>query len=171
MNIKELNSKLKDKAISLGLCEKWQQKWDEDSSQQVLINKYFKGVDFSLKHHYPSNEFIKNFFDKDLLRKNGILVDDNRSLLNPEEAMILGSSKAIIRVNGRHHSIIYVRDNSFVKIFVKNNSFTIIHLFENANIDVEVQDSPDLLVLKNSKNVVITANKTIRIKDDFSYLK
>ena len=123
MEVKDLSSRLKKDAIALGLCNQWQKEWKDNEDKQSLITKYFDGLDFPLKYHWPSNQFIKENFEQNLLRKNNILVDDTRSLLNPAEAVILGNSKATIRVNSQNNSIIYIRDKSCVDIFAKNTAF------------------------------------------------
>ena len=166
-----LSYTLKEEAVLLGLCKEWKDDWKDNTSQQGLINKYFKGLDFPMKYHWPSNKFIKEHFEIGILRKNNILVDDKRSLLNPKEAVILGHTDATVRVNGSNNSSIYVRDNSRVEIIVRNSAFVIVHLFEKAHINVKAFDNPNVLVLKHSDDVSIASIGSIKIKEDFDYLK
>lgn len=171
MNERDLSEQLKMAAIKLGLCEDWQREWKDNTSKQALIDKYFDGLDFPMRHHWPANDFIKENFEQDLLRSNNILVDDTRSLLNPKETVVLGNSKAIVRVNSHNNSIIYARDNSSVEIIAKNKAFVIVHLFEKANIKVQTEGFPNVLILKHSQNVIIEAATNVKIKEDFDYLK
>ena len=171
MNYKKLNNELKTEAIQLGLCKEWQDEWNVETDKQKLIDKYFKGLDFPLKYHWPSNDYIKKNFEQPILRKNHILVDDKYSLLNPKEAVILGDSASTIRVNGFYHSVIYIRDVSSGRITARNRSFVIIHLFESSFVKIEAFDSANVLVLKHSKDVTIEASENVKIKNDFDYLK
>ena len=165
MENNHVSAELKGEAISLGLCGKWKRGWSGNEDTQTLIDKYFEGLDFPMKHHWPSNSFIKSNFEKELLWKNNILVDDSRSLLNPKEAVILGNSVSTVRVNGSNISVVYIRDNSTVRITAKNKSFVIVHLFENSKIDIEVQDKPDVLVLKHSTNATVNAPDGVKVKE------
>ncbi|PTL34592.1 hypothetical protein C7120_08815 [Prevotella sp. oral taxon 376] len=171
MNRNDLSGHLKSSAIKLGLCKQWQEEWKDNTDKQSLIDKYFSGLDFPMRFHWPSNDFIKENFEQRLLRDNNILVDDTRSLLNPKEAVILGTSKSIVRVNSDNYSTIYIRDSSHVEIIVKNKAFVIVHLFEKANIKVQTEDFPNVLILKHSKEVVIEATSNVKIKEDLDYLK
>ena len=65
----KLSEELKSQAIGLGLCEQWTNSWGNPSEQE-LINKFLHGIDFCIKHDYPTNEYIKKNFDKDGNRKN-----------------------------------------------------------------------------------------------------
>jgi hypothetical protein len=171
MGENELSMVLKKQAVELGLCEDWQREWKRDTSKQELIDKYFNGLDFPMRHHWPSNNYIKDNFGQELLRRNNILVDDKYSLLNPQEAVILGNAEAAVRVNGHNHSVIYIRDNSAVKLYVKNTAFVIVHLFETAHVEAQIFDSPNVLILKHSKDVNVTTVGKVKIKEDFDYLK
>ena len=171
MTDKELSIDLKTMAIHLGLCEEWQSEWREDITRQELLDKYFEGLDFPMRFHWPTNEYIKQNFPQDLLRKNNLLVDDTRSLLNPKQTVILGESKVIVRVNGHSSSTIYIRDNSSVKFHIKNDAFVIVHLFENAHVDIEVLDVPRVLVLKHSLQATVKATNGVKIKEELDYLK
>ena len=170
-HMNELNKDLKGQAISLGLCQQWTDMWSGDWSQQKLIERMYKGIDFCLKHHWPSNEYIKGHFGKDLLRSNNIFVDDKMSTLNPQKSLSLGSSDVTYRYNTNSHGIIHIRDNSAVKVIAKNRSFVIVHLFENAYITAERHDIAKLVIVKHSEDVTIVADKDVIIKEEYDYLK
>lgn len=166
-----LSIELRQSAVGLGLCMEWQREWKDETDKQTLIDKYFEGLDFPMRFHWPSNKFIKENFEQELLRKNNILVDDTRSLLNPKEAVILGSSVAKIRVNGLSHSVVYLRDDSEVNLYIRNKAFVVVHLFEQAKINIRTYDTPNVLVLKHSEFVSVEASEGVKIKNDLDYLK
>jgi hypothetical protein len=137
MDIVELNKDLRSQARNFGLCDQWYEEWsDLNCSQQELIDKYIKGLDFCILHHYPSNDFIKSNFDRDLLHKNNIVVDERHSLLNPMTAVILGNSKSKVRVNGYSVCRVYVRDNSSVDVFIRHKAHLIIHVYDHASVTI-----------------------------------
>ena len=171
MKIDELNSTLSKKAIDLGLCQQWQQSWNGIWDKQKMIEKFFEGIDFCLMYRYPSYEFIKNNFDRDLLRKNSILLDDKYSLLNPKESVLFGKSESTIRFNARNHGTVYLRDNSTAKIKASGKSFVLIHLLDDCYVTVEKSDEAKVILIKHSEAVTIVAETDVEIREEYDWLK
>lgn len=133
----QLNKTLKQEAISLGLCRKWQREWG-DCSEYELIDKYKRGIDFCIKNQYPTNEFIKENFNSDLLHENLIFVDEYINISDsPSGVYILNgectgtlcfSEFAVATLYVRHSSNINILAGEFAKIFVR--------LYDDAEADV-----------------------------------
>ncbi len=171
MEMNELNTTLRNQAIAHGLCLQWQQQWNCNWDKKKMIQKFFEGLDFCLMYRYPSYEFIKKNFDKDLLRECNVLLDDKYSLLNAKECVLFGNSESTIRYNARNHGTIYIRDNSRAKIYASGKSFVIVHLLENANVSIEKIDNAKVVVITHSKDAVIIADKSVEIKEEYDWLK
>lgn len=167
----ELNKDLRDQAISLGLCKDWQKKWDKDWSNEKMVERMFRGLDFCLKNHWPSNDFILKHFDIDFLRKSCVFVNDKYSVVNPKESLILGKSDITVRYNADSYGNIHVRDNSSVKLTARNRSFILVHMYENASISAEQFDKATVVIVKHSQNVHITAKENIKVREEYDYLK
>lgn len=170
-NNKDLNSALRKMAIEAGLCEKWQGEWKEDWSLDEMAIRLFRGMDFYLKHRFISNTFFKENFDMDFMRKNGVLVDDTFSLMNPKNAVLIGNSKSVIRINGYSVNTIFVVDDSNVKIVSKNHSFAIVHLLDRTSVEVECNDESKVVVIKHSHDAKITAGQGVTVKEEYDYMK
>ena len=56
MNESELNNSLRTMAIENGLCEKWKADWQTDWSAQILVDKFYAGLDFYLKKRFIPTE-------------------------------------------------------------------------------------------------------------------
>lgn len=166
----ELNKDLRDQAIHLGLCEDWQKLWKRDWSQEKMVEMMYRGLDFCLKFHYPSNDFILKHFDQDFRRKANVFVNDKYSTNNPKESLVLGTSEITIRYNTWNHGTIHVRDNANVKLTTKNSSFVIAHLYENAHIEAQQLDKSRIVLVKHSDKVTIVADKNIKIREEYDYL-
>lgn len=121
----------------------------------------------------PSNDFIKENFNKDILIKNNIIVDMKRSVLNPRICVVLGSSEVNIRLNSQHSSVIYIRDTAHVTIYVHTAEKVIVHVFENARIEVLPGEiyTPDILILQHSMGAMIKAPVHVKVVKDLDYLK
>lgn len=167
----ELNRELRSQAIHLGLCNDWQELWKRDWSQEKMVIMMYRGLDFCIQHHYPSNDFIVRHFDLAFRRKNNVFVNDKYSVNNPKESLILGSSEMTVRYNADNHGIIHVRDKSSVRLSAKNRSFAIIHLYENAYISAEQLDSSRIVLVKHSPDVTIIADRNIKIREEYDYIR
>lgn len=170
MSVKELSITLRESARQKGLCDEWYNSWKDDTSEDSLAKKMYKGLDFVLKHHWPTNDFIKENFSTEFLRKVNVYVNDRYSIMNPKQSLILGDSDITIRYNAVGHGEIHVRDNSHVTLTAKTRSFVIVHLYEKAEIDASQIDSAKVVLIKHSKNVNIATKGNVTIKEEYDYL-
>lgn len=171
MELKTLNKTLRQQAIDNGLCEGWQRMWRCKWDRDELIQKFKEGIDFCIKNKYPSNEFIKENFTRDILRKHSILVDDHYSLLNQRMCVLQGGSTSNIRYNGWNPGTVYIRGNSYASITARQMSFVIVHLFDNAVVDCRAEDKASIVVLRHGENTKAnTCIGNVKVKDELGYL-
>jgi len=170
MTTKELNSVLREEGRFLGMCDEfYNDKWN--FSQEQLVQRMFKGIDFCLQHHWPSNEFIKKNFGRDFLRSHGVFVDDEYSVCNVQESLVLGGSNIRYRYSGRYYGNIRVRDLSKAHITARGDGLILIHLFERSCVNVKISERAKVSVIKHSPDVIVTASEGVRILEEFDYLK
>lgn len=163
-----LSKFLRQSAVDNGLCDEWRNAWNDDCTQQELINKYLRGIDFCLQHRWPSVDFINNHFDKALLRKNGILASDNYSLVNKPIIVALGYTASNIRISGDNPSRIYLNDNSVVTIIIKTHEKVIIECRDRVRCKVfaDAAYNPDALVISYSDEAIVEAPECVRFKKE-----
>ena len=137
----KLNETLKQQAISLGLCAKWTSEWADDSDQQTLIDKYVKGIDFCLDRDWPSTDFIKSNFDRSLLNKNLIFVDEHIDLDNaPSGIYILtGECSGTIRFPQWTAATVYVRHTSRIKIETGDFAKVFVRIYDDSEVEYEAK--------------------------------
>lgn len=167
----ELNNELRNQAVALGLCKEWQNSWKKNWSKEKMVDRMYKGLDFCLKYHFPSNDYILKHFDMDFLRHSNVFVNDKYSVCNPKQGLVLGTSDVTIRYNAWGNGSIHVRDISKVKVYAKNRSFAIVHLYEKAYIEAEQQDKATIVIIKHSPDVTVIADSKIKVKEEYDYLK
>jgi len=165
MNEKELNNSLRTKAVNCGLCNGWQEEWRQDWGLDKMISQFYRGIDFFIDKRFVSNEFIKNSFDKDFLRRNGVLVDDAYSLLNTPNAIFIGDSKATVRFNGFSTGTVNVLDNSDARIVAKGNSFVMVHAYGSSQVSIEQKDKSKVVVVTHSKQCVVISDDNITLRE------
>lgn len=141
-----LNTKLRNQAVDLGLCAKWQEDWESDKSQQELIDMWKKGIDFSILHDYPSNDFIKANFDRTLLNKNLVFVDEHIDLKNAPSGIyvINGECSGTLWFNSWAAATVYVRHGSKITVIADDFAKVFVRLYDEA--DAEVVELDDAVV-------------------------
>ena len=139
--MENLSETLKQQAVDLGLCRPWTEAWG-DCDQQELIDKYKKGIDFCIDKQYPSNEFIKANFDRDLLNANLIFVDEYLDFdMMPSGIYILnGECSGSIRFAPWTAATIYVRHKSNVTIIADDFAKVFVRLYDEAEVEAEAEE-------------------------------
>ena len=177
----ELSIKLREDARKIGLCDKWYEEWQDDTDKDHLIDKFLRGLDFCIKHRWPSISFIKQHFSQDFLREKGILIDDvrsypvrdeNRRLVYLSDFVLIGKSHATIRYSFRPNACqVWVLDNSKVTVNVKYGAYIMIHLLDNASADITTDMVSKVSVIRHSHNNKIKKEGNITIRNEYNYLE
>lgn len=132
-----LSETLKQQAISLGLCQQWRKAWG-NCDQQELIDKYKSGLDFCLDRDWPSTDFIKANFDRTLLHRNLIYVDEHVNLDDaPSGIYVLnGECSGTLHFRSWAAATIYVRHTSNVNILAEDFAKVFVRVYDEAEIEV-----------------------------------
>lgn len=162
-----LNTELRKQAISYGLCKEWQNDWNTDWDFDTLADKLFEGINFCAKNRFPDKDLIVRTFDKGKLRSRNIIVDDRYSLLNPERALIIGSSKSTVRFNATHSGVIHIQGDSVVTLTAKGRSHVIVHIWDNATLDAEVTDLGRVFVVRHTSTTAVKRKGNVGVRDKF----
>lgn len=162
----KVNKELRNKAVSLGLCDTWQKKWVKDKTPQQLIDMYKKGIDFCLESNYPDNKFIKENFTKDILSKNNMFVDEDFYVLNPEnDCVILGESQGKLIFDGYAVRDIYINGNADVEIEASDFAKIFVNVYDDAQVVVIQKKNSVIHVYKHGTGEVLSVgNVTINRK-------
>ena len=159
----ELNTVLRDQARELGLCDEWYGGWKNETKQQ-LIEKYLKGIDFCIKHDYPSLDFIERNFDEETLIENGIFVNHYIEAENTRMVVALGNSSGSLRYNGVCSCEVYVRHNSEVDITAADGAKVFVEVYEQGKIHITSSGAAKVFVYKHGGDVVYEGNVKVRNK-------
>lgn len=164
MEEKKLNETLREQARGFGLCDKWYDGWDRRSSEQELIDKYLKGIDFCIKHDYPTLSFIKENFNHKRLLMNGIFVDESVDTSNVQTLVLLGNSSGVSRYDGLHVGNIYLRHTSQLTVEASDSAKVFIEAWENCKLRVVATGSSKVFVYWHGGEVTKQGNVIIRDK-------
>lgn len=136
--MENLSETLKQQAVSLGLCKPWTAEWADNSDQQTLIDKYKKGIDFCLDRDWPSNDFIKANFDRELLNKNLVFVDEHINLKNAPSGVYVvnGECSGTLWFNSWAAATVYVRHGSKITVIADDFAKVFVRLYDEADAEV-----------------------------------
>lgn len=155
MNDKDLSRTLLNQAVSLGLCTEWTEQWGFPD-QQALIDKYLHGIDFCIDKGYPTNTFIKENFDRDILHKNNIFVDEDVQKRNMSHTAVLnGSCKGTLLFDGFSICDLYVRHDSEVTIDCSQYCKIFINVYDRAKVNVIQKGIASVYVYIHGEDCVV----------------
>lgn len=161
---KNIGKQLKSQAESLGACEKGLNGL-ERLNEQELINRYVHFIDFAIDSNWPSNEFIKENFDKSLLEHNNIYVDAEFERRNARQVVVVqGESKGQLLFDGYTTSDVYVRHDSEVTIDCSRLSKIFISVYDNAKIHVTQRDGASVYVYLHGENCSVESDGEVMIR-------
>ena len=103
---KRLSDRMKNEAVSLGLCAEWTAEWRDGSTKDEMAEKYVRGIDFCIAHDWPSCDIIKREFG-DVMHSHGVYVDESVRLRNPGTVILNGHCDATITCDGYSVTNVY----------------------------------------------------------------
>lgn len=161
---KNIGKQLKSQAESLGACEKGLNGL-EKLNEHELINRYIHFIDFAIDVNWPSNEFIKENFDKSLLEHNNIYVDAEFERRNARQVVVIqGESKGVLLFDGYTCSDVYIRHDSEVTIDCSRLSKIFISVYDNAKIHVTQRDGASVYVYLHGENCSVESDGEVMIR-------
>ena len=161
---KNVGKLLKSQAEALGACEKGLNGL-EKLGEHELINRYIHFIDFAIDVNWPSNEFIKENFDKSLLEHNNIYVDAEFERRNARQVVVIqGESKGVLLFDGMTTSDVYIRHDSEVTIDCSRLSKIFISVYDNAKIHVTQRDGASVYVYLHGENCSVESGGEVMIR-------
>lgn len=132
----DLGKLLKRRAELLGACERGLDGL-ENLNEQELVNRYIHYIEFAIDKDFPSNDFIKKHFDKELLHRNNIYVDEFVERRNARQVVVIqGKSAGNLLFDGMTVSDVYVRHDSEVTIDCSRLSKVFVNVYDRAKVTV-----------------------------------
>ncbi|GAE83337.1 hypothetical protein JCM10512_1603 [Bacteroides reticulotermitis JCM 10512] len=138
--------------------------------KQGLIDMYKRGIDFCFRNQYPSNEFIKDNFDRQLLIENAMFIDESIDEFNsPSPCILLGSTSGKLSFDKFSSCDIYLRDNVDIEISAKDFSRVFINVYGSAKVRVVQDGVAKIYVYKHGDHCKVSneGDVLIRIGEDY----
>ena len=135
MTDKELNIALREMARMQGLCDQWFNEWGDDDTLDDCLDRYIRGFDFVQERDWPPLEFIRKHFDKELLHKHNIYLDEKVAIDHAYSGfyVFLGDCTGYISADGFCAATIYLRHNSNIRVTSVGAARVFLHYFDNSD--------------------------------------
>ena len=157
---KDISKELKKKAINLGLCTEWTERW-KNPTKDELVDKYVRGIDFCIKHDYPSCKYMKKHFDG-IMQKHGVFVNDKINLQNPNMVIANGNTSGKIIYDAYSVGTIYARHDSNLTIEVSGHAFIAIEIYDDCNVSVFQRDKAKVFVYNHGGNIQTSGQVVVK---------
>lgn len=144
---------LKEEAIRLDACKVGLADWDNPSDEE-LIDRYFRHIDFCIEHDYPSVEYIKGHFSKEILHKGGVWVDEQVVELDTSRCAMNGKCYGKIRTSGAKTCTMYIRHQSEIELVASGASRLFVYLYDDAKLRVSTQYLGRVYVYRHGGEIV-----------------
>lgn len=151
--MESLSDTLKRQAHELSACHKAMRNWPENGEPQALVELWKNNIDFALEKDFPTLEFIKANFDRDLLNRNLIFVDEYLDFdLMPSGVYIInGDCSGRIRFAPWSAVTVYVRHSSKVRIEAGAFAKVFVRVYNEADVEVDSDESAVVKVYDRRK--------------------
>lgn len=160
MNVSE---DLRRKAISLGLCHKWQRSWATSTNKDELVEMYKRGLDFCIENNYPTNEYMLKHFDG-IMQRHGVFVSNFIDLKNAKEVVLNGECSGYLLYDMYSVGNVYVRHESKIDIVAKENSKVFVTCYDSSRLTLRTEGRGSIIVY-NYGSADISASGNVEIKD------
>lgn len=154
-----VQKELYEQAIALGMCNDFKEHWDkygEDITLAQLCDMYHRGLDFCIKHDFPSVEFMDKHL-KGEIEKYGIYVNvkDSDGAHDTTNIVINGDSEICVKAVGKTIDIT-VRHDSTVIIEAHENAFVYVSMYDNSRLIVRYKDSSSRICVSHFGGTIET---------------
>lgn len=126
----ELQEKIKQDGIALGMCEKYRDNWGEPDIRD-LCRFFHAGQDFCIEHNFPKLELLQEYSND--IARYGIWAKDGKSVNQPHVVSV-GSS--IVTVETSIATSIYARHNSTVELVLNEGAHCYISALDDCKVIV-----------------------------------
>ena len=160
----DLNIKLKTEAVRAGLCAEHTDRWNTGWNKAALVEYYKANPDWCLERHYPALTILKEYFNDDDTRQQGVYIDSFVTLRATDLCYIFNNCKAGIITNAVTR--LYFGLETEAHIIVEDGGDLVIDCYDHGKINVELRGSARCIVYKRGDyEINITGSKNFKIRE------
>lgn len=160
---KNISLKMRSEAVSLGLCDKWQEEWTSQTTKEEMIEKFIRGQDFCIKHDWPSVSQIKKY-GKGLINRYGVYADE-KFVSDSPTTIAMGSCDGSIYADKHDVRVVYLRHKSKIKIEARGESRVFISIYDDSHADIKCYENAKVFVYRYGGTVKANGDVKVRQRD------
>lgn len=161
MKERKLSDRMKQEAVSLGLCAQWTAEWENGTSKDEMVEKFVRGLDFCIQHNFPSTEVMKKDFG-DVIHKHGVYVDEEVHLRHPKTIVLNGRCRGSLYCGDFDAGNIYVRHDTDVTIRVDGHAYVHISVYDKAKVNVMCAPSAKCFIYQYGGEIKTDGKSIVR---------
>ena len=163
MEFERLKKELLREARKLKACPDGLYKLEQAQNVKQLVSLFFKTLDFSLEHNYPSKELREKF--RGLVEECGVFFGgSNIEVTNFKNLALFGNSKGKAKYTGYTVADIYAREDSEIDIEANGNSFVIVGTADNSKVHIKATDTAKVTIIKHGGIVTYEVEGSAKVK-------
>lgn len=162
----DLNIKLKNDAVSAGLCAEHTDGWNPNWDKSALIDYYKTNPNWCLERHYPSLAVLNEYFNDDFTKQKGVYVNAFVTLRATDLCYIFNNCKVGVITNAITR--LYFGLKTEARIIVENDGDLVIDCYDSGKIDIELRGNARCTIYKRGDyEINITGSKNFKIRDKY----
>lgn len=158
-----INDYLYKEARLLGACDEGLRQIPS-SSERELVEAYKRYIEFSIDKNWPSDEYIKENFNEDILHEKNVFIREHVNVIDGSGVIVLNSCTGAIDIHGYAVATIYVRGESNVTIRCSELSKSHIYVYDDAKVNISVSATAHAFCIDYGKNTLVTSSPGVIIK-------
>lgn len=131
----DLSELLLEEAIKFDLCQPWINKWQSDMDS--LADMYKRGMDFCVKHDYPSLDILRRYLKGKTEDYNIFIDTDTETTVHSDTVVVLGDSKLRLWVSDYGVVNLYALHDTEITLFCGMHSVVSIETYNSSKIKIQ----------------------------------
>ena len=157
---------LRMQAEELGACNKGLYEWKTETSYAELVQKMFKYFDFCVEHDWPDTGFIKRNFPPDVLKANGVYVDELRAKgRDMRNVAVMGDSIVKLAYHDFGFGDVRVRHTSSVEVLAESLAIVQLHLYDSAKAKIEADEGAKVTVYLHGEECRCACSGDVSVRE------
>ena len=127
-------------------------------------------MDFCIENNYPSTTYIKKNFDKTILHKNLIFVDEDVAGMCGESGIYVlnGRCTGSMDFKGFAVATLYVRHTSEITVSIRHLARVFIRVYDKAKVFVTHTGGAKVYVYRYGYDTTVSVDSDVRVRDRFN---
>lgn len=159
----DLSDRMKAEAVGLGLCRQWTQEWADGTTKDEMVEKFVRGLDFCIKHDWPSPEVMQRDFG-DVMHKYGVWANEPVCVKNTPTVVLNGACQCDAVYDGCASGDIYVRHTSTLNLRIGFLAKAFVTMRDQSRVSIEAEEGTTVCVYQYGGEIM-SLKGNVKVRD------